>query len=144
MRRIILLSMFVVFGCNNSSDKLKELENENKQLKENIATLIKNIDKYKYMPIVYPKSPKIKLGETYEAAFMIGMYNDEKPPIVTVNENKEPQIIDTLIYRKDQRSSIFSYNPKAKGHFVYNAKMEIYTIKKDTVIFPIRFGFDVE
>lgn len=146
MRKIVLVIILasIVFSCDNSSKKLVELENQNKQLKEELLILKGNIDKYKFMPFVYPKKSKIRLGESYEAAFLIGLYNDENPPLITVHNSNEPNIIDTLIYNKDERGSIFSYKPKTKGHYIYFAKMIILTIKKDTVSFPIRWEFDVE
>jgi hypothetical protein len=142
----LLLSLFCIFilsSCDNTQRRIMELESENRQLKDSLGVLSTNIGKYRFMPIFYPKSPNINLGDTYEAFFIIGVYSNENIPIVTIYDSKFPQLIDTLEYSFEDKGCYMNYKPTSKGHYVFFGNMRIPTFK-DTISFPIRWEFDVE
>jgi len=139
----IILTISIFSSCNNKSKEILSLTVENKKLKEEIKTLNDRIDKYKFFPIFFPNETEIKLGENYEAAFFMGVYNNDNPPFITFYEQDKPQIIDTLFYNEAEKGSILSYKPKEKGHYVFFANMNIYSIT-DTILFPIKWEFEVK
>ena len=62
MNRFVMI-MTIIFGLNScrcSNDKIVDLKRENKKLHYEIDSLKARIGEYKFMPIVFPKSPKIK------------------------------------------------------------------------------------
>jgi hypothetical protein len=140
---LFLFLFCIILSCDNSSERLAEVVKENLQLKEEIKKLNSSINNYKFMPVLYPKESRIKLGEYYEAAFFTGIYSNEKPPIIIVYNREEPRFVDTLSYEENERGSIFKFKPANKGHYVFFADMKIPTIM-DTLLFPIKWEFDVE
>jgi hypothetical protein len=146
MKNLILILLFAcaTLSCKDSSKRIMNLENENKRLKETIKDLNANIEKSKLMPIFYPKESNINLGETYEAAFFIGTYNNERPPFITVFNQETPNNVDTLVYDENLRGNYFCYKPKSKGHYVFFANMKIAKTLNDTLSFPMKWEFDVK
>lgn len=144
MRKAILLLIIssIAFSCNKKSKSVLSLTEENKKLKEELLSLKKEIDDLRFMPIFYPNKSDVELGNDYEAAFFIGVYNDKKPPLITYHDEKKPQIIDTLTYDENEKASIIRIKPKEKGHYRFFSEMSIFTIA-DTLVFPIKWEFDV-
>jgi hypothetical protein len=138
-----LLLIIVLCSCNRDRNKLTNLEQENNKLQEKISILKKQLDSYKFMPIVYPKSSTVKANEKYEAIFYIGSYSNELHPIVTVNNIQTPEIIDTLEYDSNVRGCVFNFSSKIKGHYSYHANMTIPTVN-DSISFPIRWDIEIE
>jgi hypothetical protein len=144
MNRLILTTTLILglFSCRCSNDELIELQSVNAKLHHEIDSLKAQAVDYKFMPIVYPKSTKIKVGEKYEAILFIGAYSDKQKPI-TILYQKYPEVFDTLIYNKEQRGFIFTITPSKKGHYNFAGIMKLPTLKKVDQL-PFKWSFDVE
>ena len=75
--------------------------------------------------------------------FLIGAYNNKQKSSVIVHDQRFPEKIDTLKYNYETRGCLFITIPKSKGHYTYEAIMTIPTLR-DTIKFPIKWGFEVE
>jgi predicted membrane-bound dolichyl-phosphate-mannose-protein mannosyltransferase len=139
---ICVLIVIMMLSCK-TSDKISELSKENQLLKEEIIELNHQINKIGYLPILLPKESSVKLGDIYEAAFFTGVFNTDNPPMIIVSNPNDSNFADSIVYDEEQRCSIFRYKPTNKGLYSFSADMKIFTIK-DTILFPIRWSFDVK
>jgi len=146
MIRLNLILIFFITGlysCNNSNKKLEELQQENKKLHTEILSLKKQIADFKFIPSVYAKSSRIKLGERYEAIIGTGVYSETKKSIVGIINRENLEKVDTLIYKPEDFGCKYVTTPNKKGHYIKGAYVTLPTIM-DTIKTVIRWEFDVE
>jgi hypothetical protein len=139
---VYVLGIVLLSSCMRSSE-VNNLQARNKELQNELVLLKKKLKKIELMPIVYPESEKILLGESYQAAFMVGVYGESIQPTITVYNREYPDKIDTLFYDKSNGACLLTIKPKEKGKYVYNANMKVAFLG-DTLLFPIQWDFYVE
>jgi len=145
----ILLGLTVLWSCNNNSQEITQLKQENKKLRIKIEMLknrIPNDTDFTYKAIAIPVKSKIKLGEEYKAVVYLCVENKRNPFKVVLCNLVNDQPIPT----KDtlNRSSIYNcpeyrIKPQKYGTYEWSGEIKRKDIEGQIHIYAFKCKYEV-